>query len=152
MTGNDKVLSRHKALSKAELKKRFEDMSRIKKTLTKDAAILEKNLMDFNKILDPLIDPESTKVLCWIRRPATKELENMIPEELLKYRGKPEEVPLDLMQKHQDFQFKMMANLIENPKKDAEWWKANANFVFQRLFEIHLGTVMADLGIMTENF
>lgn len=152
MSKSNDILRKHKPLSKAELKAKFKEMREIKSGLTQNAAMLEKNLMEFNKTLDPLVDPESDKVLCWIRRPTTQELEDMIPAELLKYRGKPEEVPPELMQKHNDFQFAMMANLIGNPKKSAEWWKQHANFVFQRLFEMHLQTVMADLGIMTENF
>lgn len=147
-----KILKKHKPLTKAEVKRKFKEMKKIKSELTQEAAVLEKNLMEFNKILDPLVDPENDKVLCWIRRPTTKELEDMIPEDLLKYRGKPEDVPEEIMTKHKDFQFKMMANLIEKPKKPANWWMNKANLVFQRLFEIHLETVMADLGIMTENF
>ena len=149
---NKKILEKHKPLSKAELKKKFGEMKQIKSKLTQDAAILEKNLMSFNKTLDPLCDPESGNVLCWVRRPTAKELEEMIPEELLKYRGSPEKVPLELMQKHKDFQFKMMEILIEKPKKNTAWWQENANLVFQRLFELHLEAVMSDLGIMTENF
>lgn len=146
------MLKKHKPLTKSEIEQKFQDMKKIKDELTQDASVLEKNLMDFNKTLDPLTDPESKKVLCWIRRPTTKELEDMIPEELLKYRGKPEDVPLEVMKKNQNFQFEMMAKLIEKPKKDAEWWKSSANLVFQRLFEMHLETIMSDLGIMTENF
>ena len=152
MADNKKLLEKHKPLSRAELKKKFGEMKQIKSELTQDAAVLEKNLMAFNKTLDPLCDLESGNVLCWVRRPTAKELEEMIPEELLKYRGKPEAVPTELMQKHKDFQFTMMAILIEKPKKNTEWWKQNANLVFQRLFEMHLETVMSDLGIMTENF
>jgi len=149
---NKEIIKRHKPLTKADVKKKFREMKQIKSQISQDAAVLEKNLMEFNRTIDPLIDPESEKVLCWVRRPTTDELESLIPAELLEYRGRPNEVPEEVMKKHRDFQFKMMADLIEKPKKDAEWWKKNANLVFQRLFEIHLQGVMEDLGIMAENF
>lgn len=149
---NKEIIKRHKPLTKADVKNKFKEMKQIKSQMSQDAAILEKNLMEFNRTLDPLIDPESEKELCWVRRPTTDELESLIPAELLEYRGRPDEVPTEVMQKHKDFQFKMMANLIEKPKRTAEWWKKHANLVFQRLFEMHLQGVMEDLGIMAENF
>jgi len=153
MSGKNKeIIQRHKPLTRADVKKKFQEMKRIKKELTQDAAILEKNLENFNKIVDPLVDPETEKVLCWVRRPTTEELESLIPAELLEYRGRPNEVPSDVMKKYKDFQFNMMANLIDNPKKSADWWKKRANQVFQRLFQLHLQGVMEDLGIMAENF
>jgi len=120
--------------------------------MTTDAAVLEQNLLEFNRITDPLIDPETEKVLCWIRRPTMEELEKFIPAELLEYRNTPEEIPKSTMEKYKDFQFEMMANLIENPKKSANWWKKNSNLVFQQLFQLHLRSVMEDLGITAENF
>ena len=127
-------------------------MRKVKKEMTTDAAVLEQNLLEFNRITDPLIDPETEKVLCWIRRPTMEELEKFIPAELLEYRNTPEEIPKSTMEKYKDFQFEMMANLIENPKKSADWWKKNSNLVFQQLFQLHLRSVMEDLGITAENF
>lgn len=149
---NKELLKRYKPLTKAEVKKKFREMKQIKTKMTQDAAVLEKNLIQFNRTLDPLVDPESGKELCWVRRPTTDELESLIPSELLEYRGRPDEVPPEVMRKHKDFQFEMMANLIEKPKKTSAWWKKRANLVFQRLFEMHLQGVMEDLGIMAENF
>lgn len=149
---NKEIIRRHKPLTKTDVKKKFQEMKRIKQELTQDAAVLEKNLDNFNKIVDPLVDPETDKVLCWIRRPTTDELESLIPAELLEYRGRPDDVPSDVMKKHKDFQFAMMASLIGNPKRSADWWKKRANQVFQRLFQLHLQGVMEDLGIMAENF
>ena len=149
---NEKIIRRHKSLTKADVKQKFQEMKQIKQKLTQDAAVLEKNLENFNKIVDPLVDPETDKVLCWIRRPTSEELESLIPAELLEYRGRPNEVPSDVMNKHKDFQFAMMASLIGNPKRSANWWKKRANQVFQRLFQLHLQGVMEDLGIMAENF
>lgn len=153
MSGKNKeIIKRYKPLTKADVKKKFREMKQIKSQISQDAAVLEKNLMEFNRTIDPLIDPESEKVLCWVRRPTTDELESLIPAELLEYRGRPDEVPAEVMQRHKDFQFKMMADLIEKPKKTVVWWKKHANLIFQRLFEMHLQGVMEDLGIMAENF
>jgi len=147
-----KLIQKHGTLTPKQVKEKFRQMQEMKKTMTSNAAELEKNLVEFNKITDPMVDPESDKVLCWIRRPTTEELENLVPTELLEYQNHPDDVPTEVMNRHKDFQFKMMANLIENPKKTAKWWKKNANMVFQRLFQIHLRCVLDDLGVSAENF
>jgi len=155
MTGDTKtqeLIRKHGTLTPAQVREKFAEMKKAKEQLTTDAAVLEQNLMKFNKTTDPLIDPESGSVLCWIRRPTTEELETLVPAELLEYRNRPDEVPKPVMEKYKDFQFKMMADLIENPKKDADWWKKNANLVFQHLFQIHLTGILQDLGISAENF
>jgi len=146
------IIRKHGTLTPKQIRERFEEMKKMKKTMTTDSAILEQNMMDFNKITDPLVDPENNKPLCWIRRPTTDELERLVPAELLEYRNKPDEVPDEVMEKYKDFQFKMMAELIENPKKSADWWKKNTNLVFQQLFQIHLTGILHELGVSAENF
>lgn len=146
------LIHKHGVLTPKQVRKRFAEVRKIKKTLTTKASELEKNLIAFNKITDPLVDPETNKPLCWIRRPTTTELEALMPTELMQYQNSPENVPQDVMEKYKDFQFKMMANLIENPKKSANWWKEHANLVFQQLFQIHLRCIMEDLGLSAENF
>lgn len=145
-------LKKHKPKTRAELKKQFQDMENAKKDMTTNSTILEQNLKKFNSIEDPLLNPVNDEVLCWIRRPTSAELETLVPAELLKYQNSPEDVPQHITDKYKDFQFQMMSNLITNPKKDADWWKLNANLVFQQLFQIHLQNVMEQLGISAENF
>ena len=145
-------IQKHKPLTKADVKRRFTEMEKAKTDMTKDASVLEQNLMDFNKTLDPMVDPAKGTVLCWIRRPTAKEYEEMLPAELLEYRGDPDEVPQEVLKKYQDFQFDMMARLIENPKHDTKWWKSHANLVFQTLFQMHITNIMEELGISVGNF
>lgn len=145
-------IKKHKPLTKEAVRRKMKEMAEVKKEMTTEAAVLEKNLLEFNRIVDPLIDPETEKVLCWIRRPTQAEWEEMVPAELLEYRNKPEEVPLEVLNKYKDFTFEMMAKLITTPKHDAEWWKAHANLVFQQLFQIHLSGILDELGIAAENF
>lgn len=122
-----------------------------KNKLTKNTVELESNLSNFNKTLDPILDPNTGQPLCWVRRPSAKEWEDLTPTELLKYQT-PEEIPTEVAEKLKDHQFKMMETLIENPKHDAEWWKANSNLLFQEMFQIHLTDVYRKLGIMSANF
>jgi hypothetical protein len=146
------LIQKHKPMTKKELVQTFRDQAEMKSKMTTDASVLEQNLINFNKIEDPLLDPETGNPLCWIRRPTAIEFDKMIPTELLEYKNKPEEVPDNIMKKYQDFQFDMMANLIENPKHDAQWWKEHSNLVFQSLFQKHLTGILEDLGINAENF
>jgi len=152
MGGKEEIIHKYKPLTKKEIEERFKQHKAIREKLTKNAAELEQNLMKFNQILDPLVDPETGNCLCWVRRPTQQEWEDMLPTELLQFRGKPENVPDDVWEKYKDFQFEMMARLIEKPKHDAKWWKAHANLVFQQLFHLHIKCVLEELGISTENF
>lgn len=146
------LIEKHKPMTKKDITDTFKQQAQIKAKMSTDATVLEQNLIKFNKIRDPLVDPESGDPLCWIRRPTSAELESMIPTELMEYRNTPNDVPPEVMKKYQDFQFEMMADLIENPKHDAKWWKENSNMVFQSLFQKHLTGVLEDLGISAENF
>jgi hypothetical protein len=146
------LIEKHKPMTKRDVIENIKQHAEIKKNITTNAAELEANLKKFNEITDPLIDPETGNALCWIRRPTTLELENMIPLQLMEYKNSPETIPKDIMKKYGDFQFEMMANLITNPKKDMEFWKTNTNLVFQSLFQKHLSGVLEDLGISAENF
>jgi len=138
--------------SKEEIKKRWKAHEAAKKGLERDAAALEKNLKEFGEVTDPLKDPATDKVLCWIRRPTQKEWEEMIPEEIYAYRGKEDEIPLELAKKGEEFTFKLMAELISEPKHDADWWKTNAPLPLIRLFQMHLSSIFVELGLVAENF
>lgn len=146
------ILQKHKPLSNQEIAENIKMHEEIKKNITTDATELEKNLVDFNNIQDVLIDPASNKPLCWVSRPTSKQLEDMIPSDLLKYKNSTEPLPEDVAKKYDDFEFQMMANLIMIPKHDANWWKSNSNLVFRSLFQKHLSGVLEDLGLLAENF
>jgi hypothetical protein len=147
------LIQKHKPLNKKELLENFQEQKKIRQSFTTDAVELEKNLMNFNKIIDPMINPdEPDNALCWIRRPTTAQLEKMLPAELMAYKNDPNAIPVDIMKKNENFQFEMMAELIELPKHNAQWWKENSNLVFQSLFQKHLTGVLEDLGINAENF
>jgi hypothetical protein len=156
MSAKDKrlrqLIEKHKPMTKADVNENFKLQAEMKRKITTNAAELEANLTKFNNIVDPLFDPESGDALVWIRRPTTFELEELIPAELMEYKSNPEACPPETMKKYENFQFEMMANLITNPKHNAEFWKKNTNLVFQNLFQKHLTGVLEDLGITAENF
>lgn len=150
---NSDFIHKHKPLTKKEVEERIKQKAKMKKEMTTDAAVLEQNLAKFNKIVDPLMDPETGTVLCWIRRPTQSEWEEIVPTELLEYRGDElEDIPQKVLKKFTDQQFKMMESLIVNPEHNAKWWKSHANLVFQRLFSLHLSGILEELGIETGNF
>jgi hypothetical protein len=126
-------------------------METAKKDMTQDSAALEANLREFNDIIDPILNPNSGKPMCWVRRPSQKEWEEMIPAELMKYRDAGK-IPEEIAKKYADQQFQMMAKLIAKPTHDAIWWKANSNILFQEMFQVHLMDMYRKLGLDIENF
>ena len=138
--------------SPEEIKAEMRAMEEAKKQYTQDVTKLEANLKKFNSTLDPLIDPATNEPLCWVRRPTQEEWEAMIPSELFEYEN-IEDVPKDVQQTIKNRQFEMMADLIDIPKHDAEWWKKNSsNLVFQELFQMHIVEVYRKLGVLVGNF
>ena len=146
------LLTRHKTLTKAEVREQFTAHEERKKNYATDAVACEKALEAFNQILDPLVDPSTDNCLCWVRRPTQEELEALIPEEFMAYRNNPEEVPASAIKGQEDVMFEMMEALIAVPKKTSKEWKGKANLVFQRLFQMHIQQVLDDLGITVRNF
>lgn len=144
-------LKRHKSLSREDVAKQLRKMEEAKQNYETDATSLEENIKNFNLQTDPLVDPVSGKALCWVRRPTQAELERLVPSELTKYENL-EDVPEEIQEKYANVQFKMMAQLIEKPKKGATWWKEHANLIFQELFQLHLVDIYKKLGLLIENF
>lgn len=156
MSENEKkardLIRRHKTLSKGEIRQQFKAHEDRKKKLTMDAASCETALENFNKIVDPVLNPTTGEALCWVKRPTQAELETLIPEEFLKYRNDPEGIPEEALKGNEDVLFKMMEALISVPEHTADEWKKRANLIFQRLFQMHIQQVMSDLGITVRNF
>ena len=131
-----------------------EDIKRMeaaKQKMTQNAEDLDANLKHFHDTLDPILDPNTGDPLCWVRRPSTKDWEEMTPMELLPFKD-PSEIPQELQNKYKDHTFEMMAKLIAKPEHDAAWWKANTDLIFQEMFTIYLFDVYRKLGIMVGNF
>lgn len=122
-----------------------------KKDMTQESAALEANFREFNELLDPILNPNTGKPMCWVRRPTQKEWEEMTPEELMKYRDAGS-IPKEIIKKYVNHQFEMMEKLIAKPVHNADWWKAHSNILFQEMFQVHLTDVYRKLGLDIENF
>ena len=156
MSGNDKNKIRsfvkENKKSPEEIKAEMKAMEAAKSQYTQDVSQLQANLDKFNNTSDPLVDPATGDVLCWVRRPTQEEWEAMIPQELLEYEN-IEDVPKEVAQRMKEKQFEMMANLITKPKGDTDFWKKNGgSLVFQELFQMHIIDVYRKLGIIIGNF
>jgi hypothetical protein len=148
----EKFITKHKPMTPEEINKKIKEKEEAKKKYEIDAISLEKELQHFNEIEDPLVNPETDKAMCWVRRPTQAELEEMVPKEFFQYQSDPSGIPPEVARKYGDLQFEMMSKLITRPKHDAKWWKEHANQVFIMLFQFHLQKVLEDLGIITGNF
>lgn len=151
VTEKEKEFLKKYSKSPEQMAEEVKKLEIIKEKMTQNTVELEANLRSFNDTLDPILNPNDGKPLCWIRRPSQSEWEAMIPSELMKYREE-KEIPPEIARKFTDHQFTMMAKLIANPQHDGQWWKDNTNLLFQELFQIHLMDVYRKLGIMVENF
>uniref|UniRef100_A0A6H1ZPQ7 Uncharacterized protein n=1 Tax=viral metagenome TaxID=1070528 RepID=A0A6H1ZPQ7_9ZZZZ len=145
-------LKKHKPLKPEDVAEKMKDADKRKKKYTLDAAQVERNLLDYFEILDPIVDPVTDKVLAWMRRASYQEMIDMVPSELREYVGDMEKAPQELRQKYDSQQFEYMATLIENPKHTTEWWQKHANQHFIMLFQMTIIQMYKDMGIDIENF
>jgi hypothetical protein len=151
MDERERALIKKHSRTPEQIAEEMKKLEAAKQGMTQNVTELEANLREFNEILDPIVNPNTGKPMCWIRRPSQTEWETMIPAELMKYRD-DKDVPPEISKKYSDHQFEMMAKLIAKPQHDAQYWKDNSNILFQELFQIHLTEVYRKLGIMVENF
>jgi len=112
---------------------------------------VEKNLLDFLKIEDPIIFNE--KAIMWMRRPSNKELRNMVPKELVEYVGKPAtEIPDEVLENYDEQIYAMMGELITKPKWTAEQWADKTNPWLTRLFWDHIANIIRMTQAEIEGF
>jgi hypothetical protein len=152
MSEGKDFIQKHKPLTPDQLREKMQEQQKSKERYVQDSAELEKEIDNFNKITDPLVDPVTDKALCWVRRPTQEEWESLVPVELLKYRDDPSGIPPEVSKKYSDLTFELMAKIIEKPKHDSKWWKQHANLLFIQLFQYHLQKVFSELGLATTNF
>lgn len=152
--GKDKqdFIRKHQPLTTEKLKQEILTKEEAKKVFSTNAVELEKELDNFNKITEPLVNPITNKAMCWVRRPTLTEYENILPTELLQYKNDPDKMPQELLEKYNDLTFNLMATVIENPKHDSKWWKAHATMEFIELFNSHLANLFQKLEKDTANF
>jgi len=145
------ILKKHKPKSWADIQRQIKEMQKAKQKYTRDAKKLEVNIMNFVNRLEPLVDPATDEVLCWVRNPTRAEWDEMVPREYFEYEN-PEDMPPEVREKLDNHVYEMMAKLIAIPKHDAKWWREHTNIPFVMLFQAHLMKQYELLGIDVENF
>ena len=128
------------------------EQDELKEEVALNGLSLEQELLSFSDKFDDLIDPESEKVLCRVKRPSSEQNKRFIPPELAKYRKNPEEIPYEVAVKYEDGMYELMAELIVEPEHDAKWWKTNTGDEFMALFQAHLFNVKKKLGEKVQSF
>jgi len=145
----EEFLKKHPPITDEEVKKKLAEASQRKAEYTKNIEELEKNILGLQEIIEPLIDPNTDKILAWMRLPTNEELEEYYftykDADLAKLSGK------DRI-KQVNRQYELMADVIEKPKKKWDWWKKNTTPHFTRLFAIKLTSMFETLGVAMENF
>jgi len=142
-------LQKHPPLTDAQIKEKFMEADKKKSEYTEDMQELEANLLGYKEIKEPIVDPETGKLLAWMKRPTQVELEKYFQlydtsEDIKKMTKKDQ---LDAAQK----QYQIMSELLE-PEHEAKWWKENSNAMFAKLVVVRLQLFFEQLGVKMENF
>lgn len=136
-----KLLKKHPALTPEEVEKKKREIKEAREEREAKMATYEKNLMGYFKKTEQLKDENGT-ILALIRYPSYTELTTLIPEDIEKLTEMPKDVKKEQVEKYVDTQFELMATLIVEPEKKAEWWKTNSSLAFLNLFNDKLGEML----------
>jgi len=149
-TPKEKFLDKHPPLTDDEVKAKFKEASIAKETFTKDMTEIEKNLLGYVDITEPLIDPETGKLLAWMKIPSNVLLEEFWIKYSVSQKQYADMTPEEKVEQISR-QYELMAKLLV-PDHTAEWWKQHTNPRFSKLFALKLEQLFEEMGVTTENF
>lgn len=146
----EEFFKKHPPISEEDVKFKLMEANKRKDQYTKDIEELKNNILGLQKIIEPLIDPETDKILAWMRLPTNEELE----EYYFTYNDKVDlkKISKNDRKKLTNRQYELMANIIEIPKEKWDWWKKNTTPRTTRLFAIKLTSMFESLGVTMANF
>ena len=146
----DEFLKKHKPLTDDEVKAKLREAKLRKEQYSKVMDEVEKNLLGYSDVEEPIVDPETDKVVAWMKLPSNMLLEeffaltggktntkDMSPEEVASIRNK---------------EYELMSELITVPKKDMAWWRQHLNPRFAKLVRLKLLEFFEEIGGVAENF
>ena len=146
----EEFLAKHPPLTPEEVKKRLKEQKRAKDIYSKDMGEVEKNLLGYFEVLEPIADPETDQILAWMKVPS-----NMLLDEYYQLTGgetDPNKLSEEQIGKIKNKEYQMMVDFIMIPKRDLEWWKKHLNPRFSMLFRLKLESMFEELGVVAENF
>ena len=145
-------LEKHKPLTREDIEKKQIEARQSKTKYTKDIQEVESNLMNFLNRADPMVNPETEEILCWIKQIPISELTSNTPAELktLILTAKTPEEAEEIVKKYReehpqedmtDSMYILMEKMITIPRKTAQEWKEVVNPEFSALFEITVAAI-----------
>ncbi len=124
-----KFLEKHPAMSKKEIKEAEEKDKKVRQEREHASIDYEKNLLKYFEKTEPIIDPDDGITIALMRYPSYDELMDLVPPEL--------------EDKYADYMFKIISELVVQPKKDADWWRKQKGVMrFVGVFNVKLAELM----------
>lgn len=118
-----------------------EEMEQEQADLESEVAIqskaLDQNISNFSSKTDEMKAPDGT-TLAIVRRPTAKQFKRFVPPQLGKYKKKPESIPQDVALAYEQDIYKLMEELIVQPKHNADEWQGLIGDDFVAAFQAHL--------------
>lgn len=102
------------------------------------AQALLQNIEKYSSKTDELKDSATGATLAIVKRPTNAQFRRFTPPQLAKYKDDPESVPYEVAVAYEEDVFKLMEELIVQPKKTAEEWKSTVGDEFVALFQAHM--------------
>jgi len=146
--------TKEERLAKKYAQKTPEEMEKEQDELEMEYSVrcveMDQKIQNFSSKTDPLMI--NGEKFAMVRRPTASQNRRIIPPELAKYRTNPEDIPYEVAMKYEDDVYKLMAELIIEPKHSAEWWRNNTGGEFMAAFQAHLAQVNQKLQETIDSF
>jgi len=122
----EKLIEKHAPLKPKEVAEVKKQAQQAKNIYEIEQSKVEENLSNFLKKADPVLDEDGNPIL-YIRRLSMRELKSLLPQELMDFKGKAEEIDPQLSEKFEKEFYVKLAEVIVAPKKTAEEWEEAIN-------------------------
>lgn len=116
-----------------------------------NAQALDQNISKFSSKTDEMKAPDGT-LLAIVRRPTAKQFKQFVPPHLLKYKGHPEKLPPDVALEYEQNIYKLMSELIVQPKHTVEEWQELIGDDFIAAFQAHLFKIRQKMSETVKSF
>jgi len=146
----EKFLEKHPPKTDEQIKQIQREAKYAKDKYSKDMEEVEKNLLGYFDIEEPIIDPETNKAIAWMKIPS-----NMLLEDYFGLTGGKtslQELSKEEVERLRDKEYELMEQLITRPSKDKDWWRQHLNPKFSKLVRIKLWEFFEEIGGVATNF
>ncbi len=145
---NEELVEKYATQTPEEME---QDQENLQSEVALQSRALDQNISSFSSKTDEMKDTDGT-LLAIVRRPTASQFKRFVPPDLAKYKDKPEKIPTDVALAYEQDIYKLMEELIVQPKHTAQEWQDRVGDDFVAAFQAHLFKVREQMSENVKRF